>query len=137
MKNAIEQLVTKGQTLGALDAKKSAFAKDQKYAEAKDTKVQLDEFRDKIYKELQIFELLNLPLPRSKPSSPKDGALPPATRHKGQRRSSIPKIEEPENRPNPEPRRPLPPPKIKYAPAQHLKSKKNNEDDEVWNKRDF
>ena len=84
MKFAIEELQTSGQIIGALDGQKQAFSDRQSYAEAKDKKFQLDGLREKIYKELKISELLALPLPKTKPTSPKDGVLPPPTRLKSQ-----------------------------------------------------
>ena len=73
-----------GQTLGALDAQKRAFADSQNYGEAKEKKFELDQKRDELYKELEISQLLELPLPSMKPKSPR-GELPPPTRIKSQR----------------------------------------------------
>ena len=73
-----------GQTLGALDAQKRAFADSQNYGEAKEKKFELDQKRDELYKDLEISQLLELPLPSMKPKSPR-GELPPPTRIKSQR----------------------------------------------------
>ena len=78
LKAAIDELLIAGQTIGALDVQKQIYADEQNYAKAKDKKEELEKARDDVYKELQILELLALPLPKSKPTSPKD--LPPATR---------------------------------------------------------
>lgn len=137
MKSAIDTLIIEGQTLGALDAQKRAFADDQEYAQAKEKKVEMDQSRERLYRELSIAELLELPVPQN-PRSP-NGALPPPTRMKSYRRGSngslgvgsdsesskpVPTIIEP-------PRKQLPPPVEKGI---RFKRRRNqlldNDDDE-------
>ena len=84
LKIAIDELMIGGQTIGALDAQKRAFADNQDYAEAKEKKSEIEEQRDQLYRELEISKLLELPVPKSPiPKSPKE--LPPPIRKKSDR----------------------------------------------------
>ena len=148
LKHAIDELTVAGQTIGAIDAQKQSNADNQKYAEAKDKKEECEKFRENVYKDLRISELLTLPLPQAKPKSPGTGSLPPATRLKSQRRASVSSIgngrqEEPDEQPQVErsarreqPRRPLPPPIEKKGmnpvPAVHIKRARPSSDDEAY-----
>ena len=53
-----------GQAIGAIDAQKREFAVVGKYTEAKNKKIECEQFREKVYGELMISDLLELPLPR-------------------------------------------------------------------------
>ena len=77
-----------GQAIGAIDAQKRELAVIGNYTEAKNKKVECEQFREKVYKDLMIADLLALPLPRSKPASAEGKELPPPTKLKSQRGST-------------------------------------------------
>ena len=134
LKHAIDELTIAGQTIGAIDAQKQASADDQNYAKAKDKKEELEKFRENVYKDLSISELLSLPIPQSKPKSPGTGNLPPPTKLKSQRRSSIGSNHEIEKS---TPRKPLPPPIEKKGnynpvPAVHIKRRRPDDEEPVY-----
>ena len=89
LQHTIKELTMAGQAIGAMDAQKRAFAVVGKYEESKNKKVECAQFREKVYKELMISDLLELPLPRSKPPSAEGKELPPATRLKSQKGRKI------------------------------------------------
>ena len=53
-----------GQAIGAIDAQKREFAVVGKYTEAKNKKIECEKFREKVYGDLMISDLLELPMPR-------------------------------------------------------------------------
>ena len=64
LKRTIEELAMAGQAIGAIDAQKREFAVVGKYTEAKNKKIECEKFREKVYGDLMIADLLELPLPR-------------------------------------------------------------------------
>ena len=64
LKRTIEELAMAGQAIGAIDAQKREFAVVGKYTEAKNKKMECEKFREKVYGDLMIADLLELPLPR-------------------------------------------------------------------------
>ena len=89
LKLAIDKLIVGGQSLGALEAQKRAFADNQDYNEAKEMKSELEEKREELYRDLEISKLLELPIPppnlKNVPNAPRE--LPPPTRVKGGHRT--------------------------------------------------
>jgi len=88
LKRTIEELAMAGQAIGAIDAQKREFAVVGKYTEAKNKKIECEKFREKVYGDLMISDLLELPMPRSKPPSAEGKELPPATKLRSQKYSS-------------------------------------------------
>jgi len=60
IKSAIVELREAGLILGSLDMEKQIFADTGQYDEAKEKKMQMDEFRVEVYKTLEITDLLEL-----------------------------------------------------------------------------
>merc|ERR1711997_212191 len=60
IKTAIGELQEAGLILGSLEMEKQILADSQDYDEAKEKKIQMDEFRIEVYKTLEITDLLEL-----------------------------------------------------------------------------
>jgi len=60
IKSAIGELREAGLILGSLEMEKQIFADTGQYDEAKEKKIQMDEFRVEVYKSLEITDLLEL-----------------------------------------------------------------------------
>ena len=135
LKQAIDELITGGQTIGALDAQKSAYADEQNYSEAKEKKTESEQCRENLFKELKIAELLELPTPQKKPTSSGQRELPCL---KGRRGSfTKPAVPEPPTIIKQETRKPLPPPIEKGSTRKQFKRRHIEDDsaDEAY--RDF
>ena len=136
LKFAIDELITGGQIVGALDAEKRGFSDTQEYEKAKEKKIAVEEKRDQLYKDLEISKLLELPV--AKLLSPRND-LPPATKKKSYRRGSINSLNrssDSENqepvRSEPPPRKPLPPPIERKGSRNPAPKRQRNDIDEAY-----
>ena len=136
LKFAIDELITGGQIVGALDAEKRGFSDAQEYEKAKEKKIAVEEKRDQLYKDLEISKLLELPV--AKLLSPRND-LPPATKKKNYRRGSLNSLKnssdseyEPVKNEPPPPRKPLPPPIERKGARNPAPKRQRNDIDEAY-----
>ncbi len=91
LKHAIGTLIKEGPALGAIGVRKRVCACDQDYEGAKDAKDELEDKREKLYKDIDAKRLLELaPFTSKIPQSPPSGQLPPPVRVKSRMRERSP-----------------------------------------------